>query len=373
MEKMRKLALFLLALCPSIGFCDSYTTAAKQAILVDYDTGQVLYQYNPTELMHPSSMTKIMTTYLAFDAINSGKISLTDKFTTSEKAWKMNGSRMFLNYGDSPMVDELLKGIVVQSGNDACVVIAEGLSGDEGIFVGKMNDMAKKIGMNQTNFTNASGWPDPKNLSTAKDLSKLGIALIKDFPQFYHYHQIKQFTYGKISQRNRNSLIGKIGVDGIKTGHTEAGGYGVVLSAVQKDTRLVAVINGLESDKGRTQEGEKILSYGFNAFTKVKLLKNGYVFAKSKVVYGNLPEVKLTVKKDMEILSNNLKEGTSCSIVYKDGVPAPIVAGQKFGIIRCKIDNIYDTELQTDLVAMSDVEEANFPQKVLQNIERLIS
>jgi D-alanyl-D-alanine carboxypeptidase (penicillin-binding protein 5/6) len=369
---LARLCISLFFLLPDLVFAEPYITTAKQAILVDASTGQILYQYNPTQLMHPSSMTKIMTTYLAFDAVKSGKISLNNTFTTSEKAWKMSGSRMFLNYKDTPTIDDLLKGIVVQSGNDACVVMAEGLAGDESIFVDKMNDMAKQLGMLNTNFTNSSGWPDPNNLSTAKDLSKLAIALINNFPDLYQYHKIKQFSYGNISQTNRNLLLGKMGVDGIKTGHTEAGGYGIVLSALQKDIRLIAVINGLLTDKARAQEGEKILNYGFNGLTRVTLLKRNDVFIQSKVIYGELPAVSLTVKDDIKIFSRNLNEKISCTIHYKDGISAPIIMGEKLGIISCKIDNIYDSELQVDLVAADHVKEANFPQRLLQNIERLL-
>lgn len=367
-----RLFISLFFLLPEIVSAEPYTTTAKQAILLDAVTGQILYQYNPTQLMHPSSMTKIMTTYLAFDAVKSGKISLNNKFTTSEKAWKMGGSRMFLNYGDTPTIDDLLKGIVVQSGNDACVVMAEGLAGDENIFVNRMNDMARRLGMMNTNFTNASGWPDPNNLSTAKDLSKLAIELINTFPDFYQYHNIKKFSYGNILQTNRNTLLGKMGVDGIKTGHTDAGGYGIVLSALQKDIRLIAVINGLVTDKARAQEGERILNYGFNGFTKVTLVKTTDVLARANVIYGDLPKVTLTVKNDMKILSRNPTEEISCSITYKDGISAPIIIGQELGMISCKIDNIYDSELKSQLVAANNVKSANFFQRLIQNIEKLI-
>ena len=370
---LARFLFFFTLLFQGVVFPEQYTTTAKQAILVFADTGQILYEKNATELMHPSSMTKIMTTYLAFDALDSGKIVLNDSFATSEKAWKMQGSRMFLNYGDRPTIDELLKGIVVQSGNDACIVMAEGLAGDESIFVNKMNEMAQRLGMNQTNFTNSSGWPDPNNLTTAKDLSKLGIALINTFPQYYSYHQMKKFTYGNIVQNNRNLLLGKMGVDGIKTGHTEAGGYGIVLSAIQKDMRLVAVINGLTSEKERAQEGERILNYGFLTFKKVDLLKSGNVVKKSKVIYGAVPEVSLTVKDNFKILTNSKKENIPCSISYKYGVVAPIVAGQKLGTLTCKINDIYDSQVKLDLVAERNVEEANFIGKLWQNIEMLIS
>jgi len=357
---------------PRIVFAEPYTTTAKQAILVDGNTGQILYQYNANQPMHPSSMTKIMTTYLAFDEIKSGRISLNDKFPTSEKAWKMAGSRMFLNYGDMPTIDDLLKGIIVQSGNDACVVMAEGLAGDENLFVDKMNNIAKKVGMINTNFTNASGWPDPNNLSTAQDLSKLAIALIKNFPDLYSYHQIKQFSYGNISQTNRNLLLGRIGVDGIKTGHTEAGGYGIVLSALQNDRRLIAVINGLITDKERAQEGERILNYGFKGFTRKILVGTSDILAKPQVIYGESPQVKLSIKNDMEILTKNSNEAISCTIFYTNQVLAPIAMGQKLGTITCKVDNIYDSEFRSDLVADSNVRRANFLQRLIQNIERLV-
>jgi D-alanyl-D-alanine carboxypeptidase (penicillin-binding protein 5/6) len=369
---LKFISIIILFLLQKLAFANQYTTSAKEAILVFADTGQILYEKNASALMHPSSMTKIMTTYLVFDALDSGKLLLTDSFTTSEKAWKMEGSRMFLNYGDKPTVDELLKGIVVQSGNDACIVVAEGIAGDEAIFANKMNEMAVKLNMRQTNFTNSSGWPDPNNLSTAKDLSKLAISLINKFPHYYNYHQIKKFTYGNIAQNNRNILLGKMGVDGIKTGHTEAGGYGVVLSALQNDTRLVAVINGLASDKVRAQEGEKILNYGFSEFKKVNLIEKGDVVVNSQVLYGELPQVSLTVKDNLQILSKQSQGEIICSISYIDKVVAPISQGEKLGTIKCKIENIYDSHMTLDLVSSSSINEGGFFQRLFQNIESIL-
>lgn len=351
----------------------NYITQAKQAILIDGNNGQILFEYNSTEPMHPSSMTKIMTTYLAFDALKNGKISLEQRFSTSEKAWKMEGSRMFLNYGDTPTVNELLKGIVVQSGNDACVVMAEGLSGSEGVFVQKMNATAKQLNMNQTNFTNASGWPDPNNLSTAKDLSILGAAIIHNFPEYYEYHKISEFTYGNIHQRNRNTLLGRLGVDGIKTGHTEAGGYGIVLSAFNQGNRLIAVINGLQSDKMRREEGEKILSYGMSFHKKI-LFSSDNVIAKAKVRYGERPTVNLNAKQNFTFLSNDLNDDNiSCDVTYQSGIKGPITSGQKLGEISCNILNIYDKPIKTDLIASEEIKPANFIQRIWQNIEYLLS
>jgi D-alanyl-D-alanine carboxypeptidase (penicillin-binding protein 5/6) len=363
----------LIAFLSSFHLAFGYETEAKQAILIDAENGQILFQNNATELMHPSSMTKIMTTYIAFEDLKSGKLSLSDKFTTSEKAWKMEGSRMFLNYGDIVSLDDLLKGIIVQSGNDACVVFAEGSHGDEGLFVERMNKTAAKLGMTQTNFTNASGWPDPRNLSTARDLSKLALRLIRDFPEYYDYHKISTFTYGNIKQNNRNVLLGKLGVDGIKTGHTEAGGYGIVLSAFNKDRRLIAVINGLPTDKMRAQEGEKILNYGFNSFYYVKLFKANQRIESIKVQYGEKPFVNIGVKEDMKILSNDSAEKFYCEISYPNIAKAPINEGDKLGTVKCKVPNIDGDYITSDLVAVENIKNANFIQKIFQNIEYLLS
>jgi D-alanyl-D-alanine carboxypeptidase (penicillin-binding protein 5/6) len=347
----------------------SYETAAKQAILVDGKNGQILFEKNANNLMHPSSMTKIMTTYIAFQNLKSGRISLTDKYITSEKAWKMEGSRMFLNYGDVVSLDQVLKGIVVQSGNDACVVLAEGLNGDESSFVKNMNETAKKLGMTKTHFSNSSGLPDPANLSTAKDLSKLGIAMIETFPEYYHYHQIKNFEYGNIKQSNRNVLLGKIGIDGIKTGHTEAGGFGIVLSAIINNRRLIAVINGLPSDKIRAQEGEKIINYGFNVFQEIDLFKAKQVIGTTTVQYGRQPKIKFGLESDFQILAGNIQNNIECNIKYKDFMKAPIMVGDDVGIITCNIPNIYSDGISMKLVATENVNSANFTQKLWQNLE----
>lgn len=366
---MKYYILLLCLIVHKISYAIEYSTSAKQAILIDATTGQILFENNADELMHPSSMTKIMTTYLAFDALKNGKISMSTRFTTSEKAWRMQGSRMFLNYGDTPTVDELLKGIVVQSGNDACVVIAEGLAGTEEAFVQKMNAMAKKLNMNSTNFTNASGWPDPNNLSTAKDLSKLAIALIRNFPEYYHYHQMQKFSYGNIMQNNRNTLLGKFGVNGIKTGHTEAGGYGVVLSAENQNKKLIAVINGLQSDKDRAQEGAKILNYGFANFVSATVLRNDKILAKSNVRYGAVPFVNLKVKENLNVLTNSESVTMQCTMTYDSNIQAPIFIGQKLGSAKCNIKNIFLDYITVDLIAAEQVQKANFLQRIIQNLE----
>ena len=375
MKLLYSVILYILILVNSVVNANtsiSFITQAKQAILIDAINGQILFEYNSNELMPPSSMTKIMTTYLAFEALKNNTLNLTDQFTTSAKAWKMQGSKMFLNYGDTVSVDNLLKGIIVQSGNDACIVLAEGMYGDESIFVQKMNLKAVELGMMQTNFLNTSGWPDLQHLTTAKDLSKLAIALISDFPEYYNYHQISQFTYGNIIQHNRNTLLGKMGVDGIKTGHTEAGGYGIVLSAVNKGKQLIAVINGLSSDKMRSQEGEKILNYGFNAFNYFNITTPQDILYKTTVQYGVKPLVGMTVKDNFVILANSDNKKISCILEYQATVKAPIYQGDRLGVLKCEIPNIFTETLEVEVIAAEDVQKANFIQKLWHNINLLI-
>jgi len=247
------LVLFLLLLQKA----SALEILAREALVVDFARGQILLEKNSAQSMYPSSMTKIMTSYLAFEALEAKKFTLEDKFLVSNKAWKMGGSKMFLKVGDSVSISDLLQGIIIVSGNDACITLAEGFYGDEELFVNKMNAKAQELGMTQTHFVNSTGWPDIKHVTTSEDLAKLSIAIIRDFPNFYSYHHLDNFTYNNIPQRNRNLLLGKMGVDGIKTGHTELAGYGIVLSAKEDNRRIIAVINGLKSEKARALEGEK--------------------------------------------------------------------------------------------------------------------
>ena len=220
-KKTLPIALLILSLI-STNKVFAFETEAKQALVVDYDTGAVLYSKNAEVLMHPSSMSKIMTLYIAFRAIKDGNLKLEDSFVVSNKAWKMGGSRMFLQVGDTVKVVDLIRGIVVQSGNDACVALAEGMYGDEQTFVEHMNKAAIDLGLTNSKFVNSTGWPDENHLMTAIDLAKLARVMIKEFADFYPYFSDKEMTYNNITQQNRNTLIGFYGVDGIKTGHTDA-------------------------------------------------------------------------------------------------------------------------------------------------------
>ena len=276
--------LFILIIFVSnISPLSALETPSKQAILIDMTTDTVLFSKNADELMTPSSMSKIMTIYKLFGRLKDGGLSLTDTFSVSEKAWRKKGSKMFVSLKSRVKIEDLIRGIIVQSGNDATIVVAEGLSGTERTFAEELNSSAKKLGMTNSNFTNASGWPDPGHETTARDLAILAAATIRDFPEYYHYYAETTFTYNGIKQGNRNPAIYQnIGADGLKTGHTEAGGYGLTASAIRKDRRLILVINGLASKKIRAIETERLFDWGFREFSNYSLFKKEKLLRRQK-------------------------------------------------------------------------------------------
>lgn len=336
-------------------------TTAKQAIVLDYDTGFVLYEKNADEKMAPSSMTKVMTTYLALDALEQGRIKADQTFHISEKAWKTGGSRMFVQVGTDVKVEDLLRGMIVQSGNDATVAIAEGLSGSEEEFAKAMNQKAKEFGMANSHFTNSHGLAEDDHYSTARDLGILAVHSIADHPQHYHYHSEKEFTYNNIKQGNRNPLLYRnIGADGLKTGHTDAGGYGLIGTAKnEKGRRVVIVINGLESDKERAEQSASLISWGMNAFDYVTLYKAGDVVDQASVVLGQLASVPLTIEKDIRIpVPTSLRNDLKVEVVYKGPLQAPVKKGDVVGSLKVSIPRVKDFEVP--LVAAADVEKIGF-------------
>ena len=275
----------------SAGSSSALETLGKQAILIDATTGTILFSKNPDERMTPSSMSKIMTIYKLFERLKDGELSLTDKFSVSEKAWRKQGSKMFVAVNSRVTIEDLIRGIIVQSGNDATIVVAEGLSGSEGAFADEMNETAKQLNMTNSNFINASGWPDPDHETTARDLAKLTVATVKNFPDLYRYYGEKTFTYNGIKQGNRNPAIYRnIGADGLKTGHTEAGGYGLTVSAIRKNRRLILVINGLPTKKSRAVESERILDWGFREFNNYALFKAGETVTEAQIWMGEMAQ-----------------------------------------------------------------------------------
>lgn len=347
-------------------------TLAKQVVLLDMTTGTVLFSKNADALMTPSSMSKIMTVYKLFERLKDGSLSLTDTFSVSEKAWRKKGSKMFVRVKSRVKIEDLIRGIIVQSGNDATIVVAEGLSGSEAAFADELNKTAKKLGMTNSNFVNASGWPDPGHLTTARDLAKLAVATIKDFPSFYHYYSEKSFTYNGIKQGNRNPTIYRnIGADGLKTGHTEAGGYGLTTSSIRKDRRLILVINGLPSKKARATEPERLLDWGFREFKNYKLFKAGETITNVKVWMGDSGSIPILIKKDLVLtLKRHVRKGMKVKVVVNSPVSAPITKGDVLGILKIETPN--NKSLEFPLVSGVSVKKLGLFSKLGAGIEYVL-
>ena len=346
-------------------------TAAKFAIVKDMTTGEVLYNKNAEQQMVPSSMTKLMTAHIIFDMIRAGKIKLTDKFPVSEKAWKIQGSKTFVELGNTISVDDLLHGIIIQSGNDACIVAAEGIAGSEESFAVLMNEAAKRIGMTGTNFKNASGWPEEGHYTTAHDLAILAENTIRDYPEFYPYYAKTNFTYHGITQGNRNLLLYKnIGVDGLKTGHTEEAGYGITVSGKRENRRLVVVVNGLKSEQERAAEAAKLLEYGFTNFENYKLFSKDITVGEAEVWYGKKPTASLVAKDEIvatlpRATADELLKQAKATIRYTSPLKAPIQAGDQVAEFELQMPNQEPRKLP--LYAAESIDSLGFFERILRS------
>lgn len=308
-------------------------TIAKQAILIDTTTDTVLMEKAADERMPTSSMSKMMTAYLVYDALRDGRITLDTKFPVSKKAWQTSGSKMFVQINDNIRVEDLLRGLLIQSGNDAAVVLAEGLAGSETAFADRMNEMAKKLGMNSSHFVTANGLPDPEHYSTARDLAILAERMITDFPQYYRYDGEREFTWNKIKQGNRNPLLYRdMGVDGIKTGHTDSGGYGLTASGVRDNRRLILVVNGLPSMQSRADEGARLLEWGWNQFRLYPLYKAGATVDEATVWLGAEDKVPVTVAHDLAMTMQPADfDKMTVTARFQQPIEAPVAKGQVLG------------------------------------------
>jgi D-alanyl-D-alanine carboxypeptidase (penicillin-binding protein 5/6) len=353
-------------------------TLAKQALLIDFTTGVILLEKNADELMAPSSMTKIMTAYLVFEKLKQGHIQRTTTFPVSERAWrmsspKMGGSTMFAPLNAMITVDDLLKGIIIQSGNDACIAIAEGLGGTEENFAKVMTDKAHEMGAHQTTFRNASGWPDPEHQSTARDLAIIAHRLITDHSEFYPMFGEKEFVFNNIRQWNRNPLLFKnIGCDGVKTGYTESGGYGIVASVVLGDRRLILVANGMPSEKDRANEVLKLMTWGMQTFDNFAVFKPGDVVEAIPVWLGSENTVPATVADEIVMTLPKLSlKGLKVDIEYDTPIAAPIEKGATIGKV---IITLPSQELPIDfpLVAANSVEKAGFLKRIRDSFSYLV-
>ena len=337
--------------------------AAKAHLLLDYYTGQVLSEQNADLRLEPASLTKIMTAYVVFDALKNGKIRMSDQVVISERAWKMGGSQMFIEVGKQVAVEDLLKGMVIQSGNDASVALAEHVAGSEDVFAGLMNRHAERLGMVNSHFTNASGLPDPALYTTARDLATLGAALVRDFPEYYPLHAMREFTFNNIVQQNRNRLLGlEAGVDGIKTGHTATAGYCLVVSGERDSMRLVGVLMGAESEKVRTAEARKLLGFGFRFFEGQKLHAANVSLARTRVWKGEVKELDVGVASDLQVTVPRGQAGkVSETLEVNPRIVAPLRKGDTVGTVRVLFAG---KELTSrPLVALRNVEQGGFVRR----------
>ncbi len=352
-------------------------TLARETILVDATTGAVLFEKNPDTPMPPASMSKIMTAYLLFTKLRDGKIKLDDTLPVSEHAWRTggcvsDGSTMCLKLGERAKVEDLIQGIIVQSGNDACIVVAEGVSGSEEAYVAEMNKLAKEIGLKDSVFKNTTGLPAEGHVMTARDLTVLAKRLITDFPQYYPYYSEKSFTYNGITQGNRNPLLYKnIGADGLKTGHTREAGYGLTASAKQGDRRLILVVTGLPSMQARAEESERLMDYGFRTFENVTLVRAGETVETAQVWLGAAETVPLQSPTDIVITAP--RQGLAdlkMSAVYDGPVPAPIAKGAKIGSLTVTAPGI--PQVSYPLVAGANVAELGFFGRAMAALGSLV-
>lgn len=317
------------------------TVAAKSWLLLDYATGQALAGYNPDERVEPASLTKLMTAYLVFTALRQKTLQPEQAVPISERAWKTQGSRMFVEPKRPVSVDELLHGVIVQSGNDACVALAEAVAGSEEGFVQMMNREAQRLGLKGTHFANATGLSDAQHYSTARDLGALAAALIRDFPEYYPLYSIREYSYNKITQPNRNRLLWlDPNVDGVKTGHTENAGYCLIASAKRGSRRLVSVVMGTASDAMRAQESQKLLNFGFQFFDAVRLYEKNQAVSRLKVWKGTENLVSAGFLEDFTLsLPKGMAGKVKASLESRQPLMAPVQAGQRIATLKLTLDD----------------------------------
>lgn len=347
--------------------------AAKNYILVDANSGRVLAEKEADIKVEPASITKLMTSYVIYHELDAGRLSMDDMVTISEKAWRMGGSRMYVEVDKQVSVHDLMKGLIIQSGNDATVALAEHVAGTEGAFVDMMNQYAAKLGMTETTFKNSTGWPEEGHLTTARDISKLAMAVIREFPEHYAWYKEKVFTYNNIKQYNRNKLLwSDDSVDGVKTGHTESAGYCLVASAVRSDMRLVSVVLGTDSEKARASVSQSLLNYGFRFFETHKLYAAGEVLNRSRVWKGDSEKVSLGLLKDLYITIPRGSYGQLEAVMDVDtNIEAPLDKGSQHGAVRV---NLAEEEmLHTPLVALESVGEGSIFQRAKDHILQLFN
>ncbi len=347
-------------------------TAARWAFITDYATQATLMDKDADVEMAPSSMTKLMTAYIVYSRLADGRLKLTDMMPVSEKAWRMGGSKMFVQLGTTVSVEDLIRGMIIQSGNDACVVLAEAISGSEEQFAELMNQTAQKLGLTHSHFTNASGWPDPALHMTCRDIATLAWHIIHDFPQYYHYDSEKTFKYNNIEQGNRNPLVQHGTADGLKTGHTEAGGYGLVASSLRNGRRVILVLNGMASMRERSEEGERLMDWAFANFDDVMLFSADAVIDRAPVWLGETPTVPLVAGRDLVLtLPRNWRQTAQVKLHYDAPIPAPVAKGAEVGNLVVSGQGVPDGTEWT-LLAGEAVPRLGLPGRAMAVLLRMV-
>ena len=363
------------------GYAQNISTSAEYALITDFDSGLVILDKDSDVPMKPASMAKIMTIYIAFSRVAEGSLSLEDSFVISEKAWKMGGSRSFLNAGAQYSLTELLHGIIIQSGNDAAVALAEGISGSEENFANEMNATAARLGMKNTVFRNATGWPHPEITTSARDLNILATSLIRDFPaskypDLYPIFSETTYTLNDIKQGNRNPLLygknaNRNGADGLKTGYTEESGYGLVASAIRKGQRIVMVLNGMSSKAERANESRRLLDFVFREYKKYEFFTAGETIDEANIWLGEQAKLPLVLSEPLHrVMSRVDRANTRFQVSWQDPVPAPVTKGQQIGQLQLiQNDKVIET---VPLLAGNTVSELGFLDRVGEALKYII-
>jgi D-alanyl-D-alanine carboxypeptidase (penicillin-binding protein 5/6) len=347
-------------------------TLARYAIIIDHQTGATLLDKDADVAMTPSSMTKLMTAYLVYERLKAGRLTLTQELPVSERAWRMGGSKMFVALNSSVKVEDLIRGMIVQSGNDACIVLAEGIAGSEEGFVELMNAKAKEFGLQHTSFRNPTGWPDPEHRMSARDIATVARRLITDFPEYYKYDSEKSFKYNNIDQLNRNTLVQKGIADGLKTGHTEDGGYGLVASSLRGGRRVIVVVNGLPTMRSRGEEGERLLEWSFREFENVNLFTAGDVVEQAPVWLGSSLTVPLVGGRDVVVtMPRGWRDKAKIAIDYTTPIPAPVSRGTTLGMLTVRGDGV--PELNLPLLAGADVARLGLPGRAMAVVSHYLT
>jgi D-alanyl-D-alanine carboxypeptidase (penicillin-binding protein 5/6) len=347
-------------------------TSARWAYIEDFDTGATLLEKQADDEMPPSSMTKLMTLYLVYDQLKQGRMKLEDELPVTEKAWRMQGSKMFVQIGGTVKVEDLIRGVVVQSGNDAAIVLAEAIGGSEEQFAEKMNAKAKELGLTHSFFKNCTGWPDPEQHMSCRDIAALAGHIIRDFPDYYHYDSEKAFRYNGIEQGNRNPMVQKGTADGLKTGHTEAGGYGLVASSKRNGRRVILVLNGMTSMHERAEESERLMDWGFSNFEDVTLFSAGDAIENVPVWLGTSHFVPLVAGRDVVVtMPRNWRQKASVKVAYDSPLTAPVAKGDTLGKLTVTGDGI--PHLDMPLMAGADVPRLGLPGRAMAVLSKYMT